>query len=130
MKCEKCQKAEAVVCYSVISGKFKATRKNYCKDCMASENIKTTPPPAQSVSPQSQEPQSLMNVVQDELAKHKTITRTATKAPDEPQPCGPVKGLRQRMQKAIAEENYEEAARIRDEIAKLTPPKDLPSNKS
>ncbi len=135
MKCEKCQKAEATVYYAVISGKFKATRKNYCKACMETEKVRITSPPAQSVSPQSQEPQSLLDVVQGELAKHgsvKTAAKQETTPPAGSHPSATMKNLDQKMKQAIREEKYEEAARIRDEIAAMskTPPKDEPKSKS
>lgn len=115
MKCEKCEKSEATVFYTVISGKFKATRKRYCKTCMESERIRTSVPPPQKVNPQ--QPQSLLDLAQGELAKKDS--KPADVKADKPQDKT-IKGLELKMKMAIGEERYEDAARIRDEITSLS----------
>ena len=121
MKCEKCNEAEATVFYSTISGKFKATRKRYCRKCTEAEQIRLAVPPAQQVTSPPQTPQSLIELVQGEMAKHNGQAPAGEKAGEPPEKK--VKMLEQKMQIAIGKEQYEEAARIRDEIAALKRPK-------
>ena len=124
MKCEKCGKAEATVYYSVVSGKFKATRKRYCKPCMETERVRLVVPAQPAATPQA--PQSLIDLVQGEMAKQDS----KPEGKKDESPASRVKALEQKMKMAIREERYEDAAKARDEIASLQkqakPPDDHP----
>ena len=115
MKCEKCNDAEATVFYSVISGKFKATRKRYCRPCMELEKVRLSVPPAQQVANSPQNNQSLIDLVQGEMSKKDNQEQGEGKSGETPDKK--VKRLEQKMKIAIGKEQYEEAAKIRDEIA-------------
>jgi protein-arginine kinase activator protein McsA len=110
IKCEKCKEAEANVYFASISGKGKASRHRYCKKCAAEERVRLMP----LASPQQQQPTSVLGMVQQALQKSVSGEKTANETPDQA-----VKRLTKAMQAAIAKEDYETAAKVRDEITAI-----------
>lgn len=107
VKCDKCKTEDAVVYFAAVSGKGRASRHRYCKKCAQEERIRLTPPNAAP-----QQPTSVLGLVQQELNKSASGEKTANETPDQA-----VKRLNKAMQAAITKEDYEGAAKIRDEIA-------------
>ena len=109
VKCDKCKESEATVYFASVNGKGKATRSRYCKKCAREERIRFMP----AASPQQQQPVSVMGMVQQELNKPTSgnqVNETKEHA---------VKRLTKAMQAAISKEDYESAAKIRDEISAI-----------
>jgi len=110
-KCDKCKEVEATVHFTVVSGKFSSSKKRYCKKCAGEERIKMTPPVnQQSSSERTDSGLSLLGMVQKEMSREDP-TRKSRKSP--------VAILTDAMAAAVAKEDYEKAANIRDEIAAL-----------
>jgi protein-arginine kinase activator protein McsA len=111
-KCDKCREAEATVYFAAISGKGRASRHRYCPKCAKEERVRLLP----SVIPQGQQPSSVLDMVRQELDKTASGEPTAAETTEQA-----VKRLNRAMQAAIAKEDYEKAAKIRDEIAAIQP---------
>jgi protein-arginine kinase activator protein McsA len=109
-KCEKCTTAEANVWFSSVSGKGRVSKHRYCRECAkTASTIRQPPPPTPKpgVGPQK----SLLDVVSDSLSGKKD----GVALPETP--SGKIKRLEASMKKAIEKEDYEAAAKLRDEIA-------------
>ena len=111
-KCDKCQEADAVVYFASVSGKGRASRHRYCKKCAKEERIRLMPA---AVAPQ--QPVSVLSLVQQELAKSAAGEKTTGETPERA-----IKRLNKAMKVCIDKEDYEQAAKIRDEIAALSKP--------
>lgn len=111
--CERCTGAEATVWFSVVTGKGKVSRRQYCRKCAEEERLKLIPiaKPEPGDTQVQQAPQSLMDIVSKELEHGKKSSPIPSAVT--------IKKLKSEMEKAIAEENYEKAAQIRDAIAKM-----------
>jgi len=114
-KCDKCKAAEATVWFASVSGKGRATKHRYCRNCATEERVRLLP--AVAAEAQRQNPQSVLGMVKQEIGKAVAGEKRAAETPDQA-----VKRLNKAMQAAIAKEDYEAAARIRDEIAAIRKP--------
>lgn len=107
-KCDKCKEVPATVYFTVVNGKFSSSKKRYCKKCAGEERIKTTPPVQENPLIGSALPESLLSMVQGEMAKGASAKAVPV-----------LDKLNEAMKKAIEVEDYEKAAKIRDEISAL-----------
>ena len=108
-KCDKCTEANASVYFSVISGKGKVSKKQYCRACATAERLKIT---ANEAEAQNLPPTTALGMVQNIMEK----SISAGPVVDDT-PAGKIKSLEKDMAKAVANEDYERAAKIRDQIA-------------
>jgi protein-arginine kinase activator protein McsA len=122
MKCDKCKNAEATVFFSVVTGKFKSTRKKYCRPCAELEKISMIPKDKKSDYDEVSPPGSIMNLVQKEINK-------GTPKPDLDPVTIQIKRLNDDMAAAVAKEDYEKAAKIRDEINAIQAKRDSKKKK-
>jgi len=109
-KCEKCTTAEATVWFSSVSGKGRVSKHRYCRECSKTAQA-IRPPPPQVPKPGVGPQKSLLDVVSDSLS----CKKDGAVLPETP--AGKIKLLEAAMKKAIEKEDYEAAAKLRDEIA-------------
>jgi protein-arginine kinase activator protein McsA len=125
MKCQKCNKAEAVVYYGLITSKSNVVKKFYCHACMELERAPTTPLTTHQNGSQLQTPQSLMDLIKEKTG-NKTEAHNDGKVVSSA--MQKVITLERDMKIAIGEERYEDAAKIRDEITTLKKSDGLPNH--
>ena len=113
-KCEKCKEAPATVYFASISEKGKTTRKKYCKSCASEEREGLLPKFIKP--PETNSSGSVMDMVKNEMTNpSKSVLKES--------PEHMVKRLEKEMNKAVSQEDYEKAAKIRDQIAEIKKPK-------
>jgi protein-arginine kinase activator protein McsA len=117
-KCDTCKTADSEIHFSVVTGKFKVSRKKLCRACAQAEHLKLTSALTCSMKEAGQTPQSLLGLVQQELEKSAGVKKEkSTSARGTPEDV--VKRLEGDMSAAVAREDYELAAVLRDKIAAL-----------
>lgn len=111
--CEKCQSTNAVVWFASVSGKGKTTKHRYCRKCANEERIRLLSNIVEhSISPQPNT--SVLDMVKKAISNPESSEQTATMSSEQK-----IKSLNKSMQMAIKKEDYENAAKIRDEIAAI-----------
>jgi len=111
-KCEACTTADANVWFASVSGNGRVSKHRYCQEC--SKKMMTMRQPPQSMPQPTSGPQkSLIDLMKDSIANK----GTGNTIPETPE--GKIKSLNMAMKKAIDKEDYESAAKIRDEIATI-----------
>lgn len=112
-KCEKCKTSDAVVYFAVVSPKNRTSRKQYCKACALIERLKLTPQ-----TPKETDNLSAIELVQKEMEKPSNPETNVENRKAASQ-SNNIDSLKKAMQVAIAKEDYEKAAKIRDQIASI-----------
>jgi len=108
-KCEKCNDADATVWFAAVSGNGRVSKHRYCKECaIVNETIRKPPQVMQPMTGQ----QTLIEMMKSSLAGNSDGQKTETTEVK-------IKKLNASMKKAIEKEDYESAAKIRDEIAAI-----------
>lgn len=118
-KCDGCKTADAEVYFSVVTGKFKSSRKRYCRACAKSERLRLVPTLVGAAQAAGATHASLLGLVRQELEKSATAKGTSPVVPANETSDSAVKRLEGEMNAAIAKEDYEKAAVVRDKIAAL-----------
>jgi len=108
-KCDRCKDVPATVYFSVVSGKGKVTKKRYCVPCATVERIKLAP---KMITRLENPAISVLNMVQEEMAKSAHAAPVVNNTLE-----GTIKRLEKELTAAVAKEDYETAAKIRDQIA-------------
>lgn len=108
--CDKCQSTDAVVWFASVSGKGKTTKHRYCRKCAQEERIRLLSNIAEhAASPQPTT--SVLDMVKKAISNPESTDQKATMSSEQK-----IKNLNKAMQIAIKKEDYEKAAKIRDEI--------------